>query len=151
MNRMTKVLFVCTGNTCRSPMAEALFQQLKSSEQLEAKSAGVYAMDGINATGNTIEALKEKGIEINHQSSNLSNELVDWATIILTMTNNHKQAVIDLYPHAGRKVYTLTEYVAEADDLVMDITDPFGGSLHIYRQTVADLEVLIKALLKKIE
>jgi protein-tyrosine phosphatase len=132
-------------------MAEALLKHVKSSDQLDVRSAGVFAIDGNDASPHAIEALSEKGIHCTHQSSSLSEELVEWATIILTMTNNHKQSVIDLYPHAGRKTYTLVEYIAEDDVKKRDITDPFGGSLHMYRQTLADLEDLIKKLLYKLE
>ncbi|WP_299093430.1 low molecular weight protein arginine phosphatase [uncultured Metabacillus sp.] len=148
---MTNVLFVCTGNTCRSPMAEALLKHLKSSDQLDVKSAGVFALDGSDATRYAQEALNEKGITCDHQSSSLSEELVNWATIILTMTNQHKQSVIEFYPHAGRKTYTLAEYVAENDEERKDIIDPFGGQLDIYRQTLADLEKLIHKLVNKLE
>jgi protein-tyrosine phosphatase len=132
-------------------MAEALLKHVKNSDQLDVRSAGVFAIDGNDASTNAIEALSEKGIQCTHQSSSLSEELVEWATIILTMTNNHKQSVIDLYPHAGRKTYTLVEYVTENDVEKRDITDPFGGPLHMYRQTLADLEDLIKKLINKLE
>ncbi len=148
---MTKVLFVCTGNTCRSPMAEALLKHLKTSEQIEVKSAGVFAMDGNNASPNAIEALREKGIACEHQSSSLSPDLVEWATIILTMTNSHKQSVIDYYPDAGRKTFTLAEYVGEKGMGNKDITDPFGGSLSTYKQTLKDLEKYISKLIEHLE
>ncbi|MGM0875097.1 MAG: low molecular weight protein arginine phosphatase [Bacillota bacterium] len=148
---MKNVLFVCTGNTCRSPMAEALLKHVKNSDQLDVKSAGVFAIDGSDASRYAIEALSEKGIQCSHQSSSLSKELVDWATIILTMTNNHKQSVIDLYPQAGRKTYTLAEYVSKNGEGKMEITDPFGGSLHMYRQTLSDLEGFIEKLIIKLE
>lgn len=148
---MKNVLFVCTGNTCRSPMAEALLKHVKNSDQLDVKSAGVFAIDGNDASRYAVEALSEKGIQCSHQSSSLSKELVDWATIILTMTNNHKQSVIDLYPQAGRKTYTLAEYVSENGEEKMEITDPYGGSLHMYRQTLSDLEGFIEKLINKLE
>lgn len=148
---MTNVLFVCTGNTCRSPMAEALLNHLKNSDQIEVKSAGVFAYDGSDASAQAIEALREKGITCQHQSSSLSMELVDWATIILTMTNSHKQSVIDYYPDAGRKTFTLSEYVADQGEEKRDISDPFGGPLPLYRQTLSDLEDLISKLILKLK
>ncbi|XQY91696.1 low molecular weight protein arginine phosphatase [Metabacillus sp. HB246100] len=148
---MTNVLFVCTGNTCRSPMAEVLFRHLCDIDSVDVRSAGVFAVDGSNASHHAIEALKEKGIECIHQSSSLTNELVEWATVILTMTNNHKQAVIDLYPHVGRKTFTLSEYVGEENGEKRDISDPFGGTLAMYRQTLSDLQGLIQQLVKKLQ
>ncbi|WP_226527949.1 low molecular weight protein arginine phosphatase [Metabacillus niabensis] len=149
---MTNVLFVCTGNTCRSPMAEALLKHGKSSDHIQVKSAGVFAVDGYQASPNAVEALREKGISSNHQSSGLTAELADWATIILTMTNQHKQSVIDYYPHVGRKTYTLTEYVSDPEEgVTQDITDPFGGPLPMYRKTLTDLEKLIEKLIVKLE
>ncbi|MCM3411546.1 low molecular weight protein arginine phosphatase [Metabacillus litoralis] len=147
---MTNVLFVCTGNTCRSPMAEALLNHLKNSDNISVKSAGVFAFDGSTASPNAIEALKEKGITCEHQSSSLTKDLVEWATIILTMTNQHKQSVIDQHPYAGRKTFTLSEYVSDQDGEKRDISDPFGGPLPMYRQTLSDLEELISKLVDKL-
>ncbi|MGG3800572.1 low molecular weight protein arginine phosphatase [Metabacillus fastidiosus] len=142
------ILFVCTGNTCRSPMAAALFKHLNNSDQLNVQSAGVFAADGSDASTFAKEALEEKGIACEHSSALLNEEHIEWASIILTMTNSHKQSVIDSFPHAGRKTYTLPEYVGYNGG---DILDPFGGSLEMYRLTRDDLEDLVKQLLEKIK
>lgn len=142
------ILFVCTGNTCRSPMAAALFKHLSHSDQLNVQSAGVFAIDGSDASDFAKEALVEKGIACDHNSALLNDGHIEWASIVLTMTNSHKQAVIDRFPHAGRKTFTLSEYVGSSSQ---DIMDPFGGNLDVYRLTRDDLEHLIKKLLIKID
>lgn len=106
-----KVLFVCTGNTCRSPMAEAILNHL-AGDQAEVKSAGLFANVGQGANAHAIEALKGLGIDFpNHRSQPMSNGLVNWSTLILTMTQQHKQSLIMDFPEAIDKTYTLKEYV----------------------------------------
>lgn len=146
---MANVLFVCTGNTCRSPMAEALLKH-KGNSDIQVKSAGVYADIGSKASNNTQLVLEENGIECNHTSSPLTEELVEWATLILTMTTSHKFSVIDRFPHSAQKVYTLKEFVSE-QAIMPDISDPFGGPIDFYRETYKELEPLIEALEKKIK
>ena len=95
------VLFVCTGNTCRSPMAEALLRQMAKEEGLDidVKSAGISAIEGTTSSRYAIEALQEKGIVLDHQSKAVDQDLVHWADIILTMTQSHKQALIHHFPN----------------------------------------------------
>lgn len=109
---MNRILFVCTGNTCRSPMAEALLRSLAAQRglQLEVKSAGVSTMDGLPVSRHASEALKNRSIEYRGQSSMLNGDRVAWADLVLTMTGSHKRNLLQWFPEAVDKTYTLKEY-----------------------------------------
>ncbi|WP_064091941.1 low molecular weight protein arginine phosphatase [Rossellomorea aquimaris] len=143
------ILFVCTGNTCRSPMAEAVLKH-RGNEDFEVKSAGVFAMDGTDASFQAKEVLKENDIIHRHQSKLLTKEDLDWASYIFTMTSNHKRAIVDQYPSVADKIFTLKEYVL-TDPGNLDVSDPFGGSVDIYRHTYRELNELIEELIIKLE
>lgn len=145
---MKNILFICTGNTCRSPMAEALLKH-KGKDRFEVKSAGVFALDGSRASYQTVEVLKEQGILHDHASQPLSKELIEWADLILTMTENHRRQIGDNYPQALDKTFTLKEFAGAKGNL--DVTDPFGGSVDVYRATFNELEQWIDRLLEKLK
>lgn len=148
---MTNILFVCTGNTCRSPIADALLKS-KALETIEVKSAGVFASNGSDASEYTKQVLVEKGVPCDHQSTSLTEELVDWASYIFTMTESHKQLILERFDFAKIKTFTLKEFVQQdATDKNIDIIDPFGGSVHLYRKTLEEIEPLIEELVRKIE
>ncbi len=111
---MKRVLFVCTGNTCRSPMAEAMMRKIAEDEKIpvEVRSAGVAAMVGSSASPQAISVLKEKGIDHQHRSQSTTEELLQWAEWIFTMTTSHKQMLIQQYPQFAEKMYTLKEYAS---------------------------------------
>ncbi|WP_305082616.1 low molecular weight protein arginine phosphatase [Oceanobacillus alkalisoli] len=142
------ILFVCTGNTCRSPMAEAILRDRYP--QVEVQSAGVFAADGASASDHTYQALEENGITLDHRSQPATEELLEWAELVLTMTSQHKQLLTMEYPDFTEKLYTLKEYTDE-ESHDYDISDPYGGDLHAYRSTRAELEDQIDRLIEKIE
>lgn len=145
---MKRILFVCTGNTCRSPMAEALFRAKAEGQGWEIRSAGVAALDGQPASQHAIEVLRERGIEGEHQSSRLNEELVNWSDLILTMTRSHKQAILTYFPEAESKVHTLREFVGVEG--YADIADPFGGALEDYRRCADEIEELLDRLYEQL-
>lgn len=144
---MRKILFICTGNTCRSPMAEAIFKH-KTNNRYEVKSAGIFAHDGSSASPHSIEILTKQAITIDHKSKQLTTELVAWSDLILTMGNSHKQMILQRYPKASEKVFCLKEF---AQNSKADIADPFGGTLDDYEKTYKEIEEAIQKLIEKLD
>ncbi|PKR83219.1 low molecular weight protein arginine phosphatase [Heyndrickxia camelliae] len=142
------ILFICTGNTCRSPMAEAILKN-KKMDDIKVRSAGIFASNGSNAAENAIKVLQENNIHHQHSSKMLTKEDIQWADYIFTMTEGHKETVIYQHPQAADKTFTLKEFVYDSK-VDMDVNDPYGGSLDIYRKTYMELEELIKEMMKKL-
>ena len=146
---MKNILFVCTGNTCRSPMAEAILRHYNAPD-IEVKSAGVYAYGGQAASENAVRVLDKHKITHNHASSPLLKEDIEWATYILTMTESHKQLIASNYPQAIEKTFTIKEFI-DSEHADRDISDPFGGNEQIYEETFNELSHWIQKLVEKIK
>lgn len=138
------VLMVCTGNTCRSPLATALLERLLKEEGpagVTVSSAGVAAQDGAPASEGAYLVALEAGLDLSaHRARQLSPDLIRNANLILTMSPRHLRRVADL--GGIGKAMLLSEYAtggAGADE----IPDPFGGDVHAYRETLQNLRRLI--------
>ncbi|WP_044641340.1 low molecular weight protein arginine phosphatase [Risungbinella massiliensis] len=152
---MLRVLFVCTGNTCRSPMAAEMMRQLAKEYQVEVevKSAGIAAFPGSPASDHTQTILRDKGWSDHHVAQSMDQKLVDWADIVLTMTSYHRDVIREHYEASLPKTYTLAEYAhslspSEQAMKSIDIQDPFGGDLSIYRQCGEEIEEAIRIILR---
>jgi len=150
---MKTVLFVCTGNVCRSPMAEGLLRHaVKGKGEIRVLSAGVGAIDGQAPSGHAVQALRELGIDISNQRSRmLTGELVAEADYIFGMTHGHVDAVNLLYPQAAEKTFLLREFDETLDVYEKDISDPIGGSFEIYRECRDQIEQGIASIMKFIQ
>ena len=155
---MKKILFVCTGNICRSPMAEGLFNHIvlyndKIKNMYIASSAGIAAPLFQDASENAIEALK--GIwEIDitsHKSRTIDENIINESDLILTMTFAHKRYIISNFNVAKEKVYTLSEFVRnDLNEDFHEIGDPYGMSLEQYKRCSKEIEGYINKLIERL-
>lgn len=141
------VLFVCTGNICRSPMAEHLFlSRIGPDSPWKAVSAGLAAADGFAASGTAIEVMDEIGVNMrNHSSRGLTGELIDEAAIILVMTSVHAAELKQRFPKARDRVYLLGSFNKNLKE--KEISDPLGSGVEIYRRIMNDIAGCIDGLI----
>lgn len=144
------ILFVCTGNTCRSPLAAVIARRSlmeRDWRHVEVASAGIAASEGAPAAEQGLRVAEEQGLDLSgHRTQRLTPELVEWADLILGMGPSHVFAVQEM--GAEEKAALITDF---ADQGARGISDPFGGDIEAYRRTYADLARAIRAVLDRLE
>jgi protein-tyrosine-phosphatase len=132
-----RVLFICTGNVCRSPMAEGFLREMAREENadIEVGSAGIGAMDDMIPSRNSVIAMREEGIDISRQlSRQLTPEMVEEYTHIFGLGTSHVETIRSYFPEAQEKTFVLREFIAD-EGLDLEVADPIGGDLDEYRLT----------------
>ena len=150
-----KIMFICTGNICRSAMAHWLMEKkLKDNDikEVEVYSCGIFAQDGDGVEYNTIEVMKEYDVDIKgHRATNIQNSKICDMDLILCATISHKQSVIRMYPEVKDKTFTLKEYVKydeKGEDV--ELQDPWGYDIEVYRFSASQIDECLNKLIKKI-
>lgn len=146
MIRYEKIIFVCTGNTCRSPMAETLYKSLETNSDIKVLSRGLIVLFSEPSNPKADTVLKSHNLELkDHISKGLKLSDLDDNTLVLTMTEKQKRSIMETFSFKDN-VYTIAEFVGESGD----VTDPYGGTLIDYEECYIELKRLVKKTVYKL-
>jgi glycine hydroxymethyltransferase len=147
------VLFVCTGNICRSPIAEGLFRRLIGNRKdIEVASAGVHAVRGQPPSLYAVQVCESDGVDISDlRSQPLTSDLVDRATHIFAMTGAHLETIHMLFPHGAEKTFLLREFEEAGSTCWRDVPDPIGMSRAVYEECARTIGNALPSVLGFVE
>ena len=141
---MKKVLFVCSGNTCRSPMAQAVFNHLAQKRgivDVVAFSAGLYTQDGLPYAAHSIEVLQDNGIALSGTSRQITDEMLAECDLVFGLTYSLSTALVSAFPDRSDKIYRFP----------LEVPDPFGGDIMLYRRSLVKITEGVERILRAIE
>jgi ribose 5-phosphate isomerase B len=146
------VLFVCTGNICRSPMAAGLFnvraKDLGEAQEFAAESAGTRGVEGAPASAYGIQMMAQRHVDIQaHRGRSVTREMMEQSSVVIVMTMSHREALAAEFSKFRSKIHMMSEL----NDRMYDINDPYGGSLDEYTFYAQELEKLIENGYEKIK
>lgn len=144
-----RILFVCTGNTCRSPMAEVIFNKLCNIEGAFSVSAGLSIVPHSKMSKNAALVIQENyGMDLRDRNAvQLTQEIIDEADIILTMTEYIKEVLRKYFPGKKSSIYSLNGYLGIEGDII----DPYGGDKDVYDSTFSMLKDRIEMLIVRLQ
>ncbi len=146
MIKYEKIIFVCTGNTCRSPMAVTIYKSLETNSDITVISRGLVVLFSEPSNPKADTVLQSHNLQLEgHISKGLKNSDIDENTLILTMTEKQKLSVIESFNYKDN-VYTIKEFVGENGDVL----DPYGGTLIDYEECYVELARLVKKTVYKL-
>ena len=149
------IIFVCSGNACRSPIAEGILKKKLYpifSDRIKIHSAGTLGIENHPATPNSVSVAKEKGVDISaHISKGITKNIVEEADLIFVMATLHRNFIVVHFPEAKDKVHLLTNFDLEQSEQKNEsVKDPIGENLKFYRRVVSHIENEIDRILPEL-
>lgn len=150
-----KIMFICTGNTCRSVMAEGMFKKIleeKEKRYIQVYSSGLHASGGEYSTDEAIQVMKED-YDVNilrHQSLNVKNSNIKDMDLILCATNAHCTTLRYMYPELDHKIFTIKAYAFGPEVIDKDIDDPWGYPLEVYEKCAKEIYDALEIIAEKL-
>jgi protein-tyrosine phosphatase len=143
------ILFICTGNTCRSPIAEGLFQKMLHDKEGSYKigSAGIYVHKDDNINDFSKNELLKRGIDFSERRAvQVTKSLIEDADLVFTMTSNQRRLLVENFPCSADKIHLLGDFTGFDEDVV----DPYGSNENIYKKCADHIESMLKVLKKMV-